>query len=524
MLRRCLIAIVLLASIPALAQKRPFTFEDMMKLKRVGDFTVSPDSRWAAFAAIDVSLADNSRRSHLWVVSLAGGEARRLTDPALGTEDRPRFSPDGAQLLYTAVRNGVSQLYVQAFQADTGTLAGIPRQLTGISTEADGAIWSPDGAQVLFLSAVWPNCPDDACNRARDEAAEKSKVKAKVFDHLLYRHWNAYDSGKRSHLFLISAACSPAAPACAARDLTPGDHDVPPFSLGGQDQYQFSPDGREIAFTANLDEVQATSTNSDVFTLSLTDPQARPVNLTGANQGADSTPLYSPDGKYLAIRSQFRAGYESDRFRLQLIERATGKITNLTENFDRWVESVAWAPDSSKLYFTAEDAGDSPIYVIPVTGGEPVEIVRGFDDSLTPTADGKTLVFARSPCAIPPSFSPSPLRRPRLCRRPPPPAIITTTLRQPRWPPPPRLKPVSSPTSTTPCSPGFKCSPSKHSGSPVRRRSRSRASSSSRRISIPPRSIPSSSSSTAARKAHGETIGASAGIPISSPLPATSSS
>ncbi len=97
----------------------------------------------------------------------------------------------------------------------------------------------------------------------------------------------------------------------------------------------------------------------------LTDPQARPVNLTAANHGADSTPLYSPDGNYLAIRSQFRAGYESDRFRLQLIERATGKITNLTENFDRWVESVAWAPDSSKLYFTAEDAGESPIYSHP---------------------------------------------------------------------------------------------------------------------------------------------------------------
>ena len=401
MLRRCLIAIVLLASIPALAQKRPFTFEDMMNLKRVGDFTVSPDSRWAAFAAVDVSLDENSKKSHLWIVPLAGGQARRLTEPGPGTEDRPRFSPDGAQLLYTCFRGGSSQLYVQPFQSATGTLAATPRQLTSISTEADGAIWSPDGKQILFLSSVWPNCPDDACNRAKDDDTEKSKIKAKVFDHLLYRHWNAYDSGKRSHLFLISSACAPAAPACAARDLTPGDHDVPPFSLGGQDQYQFSPDGREITFTANLDEVQATSTNSDVFTLNLTDPQARPVTLTGANKGADSTPLYSPDGKYIAIRSQFRAGYESDRFRLQLIERATGKITNLTENFDRWVESVAWAPDSSKIYFTAEDAGDSPIYAIPVTGGEPLEIVRGFDDSPTPTADGKTLVFARMSVRFP---------------------------------------------------------------------------------------------------------------------------
>jgi dipeptidyl aminopeptidase/acylaminoacyl peptidase len=414
MLRRCVIAILLLASFPVLSQnpKRPFAFQDMMNLKRVGDFTISPDARWVAFTAVDVSLAENSKRSHLWIVPLAGGEARRLTQPGQATEDRPRFSPDGTQLLFTAMRNGDSQLYIQTFDPATGSLTGSPSQVTSLSTEADGGIWSPSGKQILFLSSVWPNCADDACNKSRDAAAEQSKVKAKIFDHLLFRHWSSYGSGKRSHLFITSVSCkivhmkdkvetgSEPSP-CRARDLTPGDHDVPPFSLGGQDQYQFSPDGREIAYTANLDEVQATSTNSDVFTLSLTDPQAAPVNLTAANHGSDSTPLYSPDGKYIAIRSQFRAGYESDRFRLQLIERATGKITNLTENFDRWVESVAWAPDSSSLYITAEDAGDAPIYVISVNGGAPRELVRGFNDSPTPTADGKALVFARNSVRYP---------------------------------------------------------------------------------------------------------------------------
>jgi len=409
MLRRFLIAIILLASFSALAQKRPFAFEDMMNLKRVGDFTVSPDGRWVVFSAVDVSLAENSKRSHLWIIPLAGGEPHRLTEPGQGTEDRLRFSPNGKQALFTAVRNGVSQLYVQPFHPETGTLLGLPRQLTTISTEADGGIWSPDGRQVLFLSSVWPHCHDDACNKARDDAAEKSKVKAKVFDHLLYRHWNAYESGKRSHLFLTGVVCDPFPPgngshmavSCVARDLTPGDRDVPPFSLGGQDQYQFSPDGGEIAFTSNLDDVQATSTNSDVFTLSLSDSQARPRNLTAANHGSDSTPMYSPDGKYIAIRSQFRAGYESDRFRLQLIDRASGQITNLTEAFDRWVDSVAWAPDSSRLYLTAVDTGEAPIYSIEVSGGKPKEIVRGYNDSPIPTADGKTLVFARNSVRFP---------------------------------------------------------------------------------------------------------------------------
>ena len=220
---------------------------------------------------------------------------------------------------------------------------------------------------------------DDACNKAKDEAAEKSLVKAKIWTRLMYRHWNAYGNGKRPHLFLVEADCDAAGgnTACAGRDLTPGDHDVPPFSLGGQDQYQFSPDGKEIAYTSNIDEVEATSTNSDVWVLSLTDPQAKPKNLTPENKGSDSTPMYSPDGKWLAIRSQFKAGYESDRFRLRLIERATGKITNLTESWDRWVDSMSWAPDSKKLYVTAGNEGESPIYVVSVRGGQPQMVAKG---------------------------------------------------------------------------------------------------------------------------------------------------
>jgi dipeptidyl aminopeptidase/acylaminoacyl peptidase len=420
MLRRLLVAILLLVPVFAAAQKHPFTFEDLMKLKRIGDFTVSPDGRWVAFSATDVSLEANTRKSHLWIVPLAGGDARRLTAEGEGTEDRLRFSPDGSRVLYTAVRNGVSQIYLQSFDGAAGMLTGQARPLTNLSTEADGGLWSPDGKQILFVSGVWPQCKDDACNKAKDDAVAGSKVKAKVIDHLMYRHWDAYDSGKRSHLFLASVDCGGAV--CAARDLTPGNHDVPPFSLGGQDQYQFSPDGKEVAFTSNLDEVQATSTNDDVFILSLTDPAAKPVNLTAENHGSDSTPMYSPDGRWIAIRSQFRGGYESDRFRLRLIDRErfeqsanacggaerkggsckkVSYITNLTEDFDRWVDSMGWAPDSKSLYITAGDAGESPVYVLSVSGGEPKLIVRGSNDSPTPTADGKTIIFERSSVRFP---------------------------------------------------------------------------------------------------------------------------
>ena len=405
MVRRVLLAFLLfILAIPAIAQnKRPLTFEDMMKLKRIGDFTVSPDSKWVTFTAVDVSLEANTRKSHLWIVPVTGGQSRRLTAENGPGEDRLRFSPDGKEVLYTTARDGSSQIFVQSFDSAQGALVGAPRKVTNISTEADGAIWSPDGKSILFVSGVYPDCQDDACNKQRDEAADKSKVKAKIFTHLLYRHWNAYGNGKRSHLFLVEADCDAAGgnTACAGKDLTPGDHDVPPFSLGGQDQYQFSPDGKEIAFTSNYDEVEATSTNSDVFVLSLTDANAKPKNLTAENKGSDSTPMYSPDGKWLAIRSQFRAGYESDRFRLRLMERASGKITNLTESWDRWIDSMSWAPNSRWLYVTAGDAGDSPLYMVGLAGGGPKELARGTNDSPSPTPDGTRVIFTRNSVRFP---------------------------------------------------------------------------------------------------------------------------
>ena len=262
MLRRLFTVILLLTSFAAAEGKRPFTFDDMMKLKRVAEPYLSPDGKWAAFSVTDVSLEANTKTNHIWIVPVAGGETRELTNGK--GEDGVRFSPDGKQVLYIASPDGSSQVWAQGFDSANGTLTGEPRKLTTISTEATAALWSPDGTSILFVSGVYPDCHDDACNKARDEERAKSKVKAQVFSHLLYRHWNAYGNGKRSHLFIQSLEGG------TPVDLTPGDHDVPPFSLGGQDQYSFSPDGKEIAYASNVDEVEATSTNTDIFVVPVT--------------------------------------------------------------------------------------------------------------------------------------------------------------------------------------------------------------------------------------------------------------
>ena len=376
--------------VTAFAQKHSFTFEDMMKLKRVGAPQPSPDGKWVVFDCVDVDLEKNTKISHLWIVPASGGESRRLSETT-NHEERPRFSPDGKRLIWTSKATDPTQIWMCDFDSNTGALAGTPHQVTAISTGADGAIWSPDGKNIVFVSAVYPDCKDDDCNKKRDEELKNSKVKAKIFTKLFYRHWSAFTEFKRNHLFVqsVEAGVSPADSGNAAgtvattpRDLTPGDHDVPPFSLGGQDMYAISPDGQELAYTSNIDEVEATSTNKEIFVVPMnvgqasglpsSEPQAggsRHSSSSAApkkistSPGADTTPLYSPDGKYLAWRSQARAGFEADKWRLFVQDRQSGKTRDLTEKFDHSVGSFTWT-QSNRIFFSFEDRGESPVFVL----------------------------------------------------------------------------------------------------------------------------------------------------------------
>jgi dipeptidyl aminopeptidase/acylaminoacyl peptidase len=232
-------------------------------------------------------------------------------------------------------------------------------------------------------------------------------VKALIFEHLLYRHWNAYKEGKRTHLFVApvpkgmkvevdAKGIGQITPTIPPHDLTPGDYDSPVFSLGGQDDYAFSPDGREIGYASNHDKNPAASTNNDLWITPVGGGPAR--NITADNPASDTSPLYSPDGQYIAYRAQERPGYESDRFRLMLYDRKTGQKKNVTPDFDQWVGTFAWSPDSKTIYFASEHMRHSLIYAVgPVDAKVPAirTLVYGYDDDISATPDGKNLVFSR---------------------------------------------------------------------------------------------------------------------------------
>jgi dipeptidyl aminopeptidase/acylaminoacyl peptidase len=484
-MRRLLIvslALIAFSFSTAAQSKHPFTFEDMMKLKRVGDPQVSPDGKWVIFSVVDVDLAANTKTPHIWLVrvgadassaperSSAGSSAAEKILIADPDADRPRWAPDGKRIAFLSTKEDGSQIWIADFDGTGGKVSGVHR-LTAIATEASGELWSPDGKNILFTSDVYPECDgepaaESACNAKRLKDAQQSKVKAQIFSHLLYRHWNAFKEGKRTHIFVVSAsptslstttnsagipALRPVAlnlqsiPTSSAevsarlpvpsvkplrlgggpmplmespfpRDLTPGDYDAPVFSLGGQDDYAFSPDGHEICYASNHDKNPAASTNNDLWIVpvnvgagaSPAQVLAKTKNITADNPASDSSPLYSPDGRYIAYRAQQRPGYESDRFRLMLYDRKTGEKKNLTEDFDRWIDGFTWAPSSKTIYFDAEDKGTAPVWALELIGQHaslPKELFRsGTNGDVAITPDGKSLIFTRntvqSPVAI----------------------------------------------------------------------------------------------------------------------------
>ncbi len=347
-----LIALCMIPAAAANAQKRAFALEDVYRIKGVSDLQVAPDDRSAIFTVSTSDLARARRSSHIWRMDADGRNLRQLTFGEQ-SENSPRFSPDGKWISFVSTRDGGANLYLLA------TAGGEAQQLTRISTGISDPLWAPDSASIAFSTDVYPECgADDACNKKIASLWEKGPLKAHMADSLLYRHWTSWKDGTRTHIFLA------AVPSGTVRDLTPGDFDAPSFSLGGPSPYDFAPDSASLVYVSNHDKEPASSTNNDLWLVSLKEPSAQARNITAANPAYDGSPKFSPDGKYIAYRLQKQPGYESDLFRLALYDVVAGTSTVLTEPFRNWIDDFEWTSDSRTIFFIAEVEGQTPIYRI----------------------------------------------------------------------------------------------------------------------------------------------------------------
>jgi len=383
-----------LAFIPAATQagaqeaaKHAITFDDLIAMHRVAEAELSPDGKWVAYTVATPDLNENRNATNLWMTPVAGGDAIQLT--RTGKDSSPKWSPDGKTIAFLSARGGEAQVYVLSMEG------GEAHPLTKLSTGADLVKWSPDGKTIAFTSGVYPECKDDECNKKKNDEKEKNKVKAHVAENLLYRHWTHWNEGARAHLFVMAADGGG-----EAKDLTAGaNYDVPPDQRGDENDINFSPDSKEICFTAVTDRVEATSTNGDLFVVALSGGEPKRITT---QPGFDGNPVYSPDGKYIAYHAQLTAGYEADKWRVMLYDRASGKGENLTEAFDRSATNLAWSRDSSAIYFLAENETQQPVYAISAKAGStPKKVVDGFNAGMSLSEDGKTLLLTRTSLTMP---------------------------------------------------------------------------------------------------------------------------
>jgi dipeptidyl aminopeptidase/acylaminoacyl peptidase len=387
---RWLAAAVALSSAIATADTpSPLTAETMWQLKRIGNPGLSPDGRHAVYAVTSHDDDNDKGEADLCVVATAGGEPRRLTSAA-GNESDPAWSPDGRWIAFVAKRGTdmQSQLYVIA--ADGGEATRVSDVPTGIATPK----WFPDSTRIAFISRVWPAITDWKQTAERMKERDESKMKAMAWDRTPVTWWDHFIDDRQAHVFSITREGG------APVSITLGTG----FELSrretGSDSYDIAPDGREIAFVADIDRTGVDG-NTDIFTVPATGGQAR--NLTAGNTADDDEPKYSPDGRYLLYTRQQIKGFYGDSSQAWLIDRENDARRRLAADWDRSIRNLSWSPDSKALYASIDDAGTVRIHRI--------DVAKGTHAPLTAESSYSGLAIAGKPAtlvAIRQSFSEPP--------------------------------------------------------------------------------------------------------------------
>ena len=376
------------------AGKRAFEIADFYRCAAVGAPALSKDGLHVAVAVRHYTLETGKSWSEIWILHADGTDLRQMTTGEHNDTD-PKFSPDGSKLLFQSDRSGSGQVWTMPVDG------GEPKQLTKFGPGVGNAEWSPDGKYVAVTADVYPNCGiDEACNSRISDGREKGKLKVHVADELLYRHWTGWSDGARSHILLADAETGK-----ILKDMTPGAWESPTFSLGGRG-FAFSPDGKELCYVSNHDKDEASSTNADLWTVPVegTITETTATNLTAANKGWDSEPLYSPDGKSIAYISQATPAYESDLKRLAVYDREKRTTRYLTDRkvFDNWIDDLRWTSDSKSIVFEAEVHGRTPLYRIALDSGKPEEmLVAGFIAGFELLPDAKAAVLTHRSIGVP---------------------------------------------------------------------------------------------------------------------------
>jgi dipeptidyl aminopeptidase/acylaminoacyl peptidase len=343
----------------------PFSVHDMLAVDRITDPQAAPDGRSVAFVVRQTDLEANRGRTDLWLVATDGTGLRRLTSHP-EADSNPRWGPDSRTIWFLSSRSGSSQVW--KISADGGEA----EQVTKEPLDVGNLLVSCDGKYLAYTMEVFPDAKTPQDTKDRLDEREKKKATGRIYDSLFVRHWDTWEDGRRSHLFVRPVAGGEAV------DVMRGmDADTPSLPFGGPEEIAFTPDGKGIVFTAkNVGRAEAWSTDFDLYYAPV-DGSEPPRCLTEDNQAWDTCPAFSPDGKMLAYLAMSRPGYESDQFRIVLQDWPNGQKRVLNKDWDRSASAIHWSSDGQRLYAIAADVGAESLFWLEVKSGKVRPIVKG---------------------------------------------------------------------------------------------------------------------------------------------------
>jgi dipeptidyl aminopeptidase/acylaminoacyl peptidase len=372
---------------------RPFSVQDLVRLDRISEPAVSPEGKRVAYTLRTVDMESNKVRTGIWLLETRKRNATpvRLTDLAANSNSAD-WSGDGRFIYYLSDRSGSTQVWRSGPD-------GEPLQITNLPLDVGTFRVSAKADRLLVSLEVFADCADLACTKQRLVAASHNTPHGVLYDRIFARHWDTWSDGRRSQLFAIAldeAGLANGTPV----NLTAGiDGDVPSKPFGSREEYAFSADGREVAFSVRALPVgEPWSTNFDIYAVAA--GGGTPRNLTADNAAWDAKPAFSPDGSVLAYVAMDRPGFEADRFHLVLLNLRTGIKRPLTQNWDRSIATFAWSRDGKMLFATADHLGQHPLWAIDPNTGR-ASAITGAGDVEAFSVGPQKIIYAQSNLASP---------------------------------------------------------------------------------------------------------------------------
>ena len=332
------------------------TPEVIEALGRISEAIPSPDGKLIAFTLTYEDIQENKGNSEIYLMNRDGSEMRRLTRTA-GSESNLQWIEGGERLSFLRMDKETDAVQIFSIKSDGSS----ERKLTAVKNGIECFKISPDGKKVVYAS------PIDAFNKDTTLFEGLPKTTGRVVNDLGYKHWDEWVT-QIPHPFVAEIENDKVG---EGTDIMAGEpYECPMRPFGGAESFAWSPDSKSLIYVSRkfTGKDYVFSTNSDLYCYDL--ESKKTTTMPGMGDGYDTDPVFSPDGSQLAWLSMATAKFESDKKRLMVLDIKSGEVRDLTENWDRWPEQIAWAPNGKSIVFTGYSDGVAPVFKVNVATTE----------------------------------------------------------------------------------------------------------------------------------------------------------